>query len=277
MLRLRPRTGFTLIELLVVIAIIAILAAILFPVFQKVRENARRSSCQSNMKQLGLAFTQYVQDADEKYPGGLIGGVPPLNAPPAINNATGAGEGWAAQIYPFVKATGVYKCPDDSTSATGNLVPVSYAMNEFAPGIALAQFNAPALTVLSCEVTNARAQITAIDEGASAGVTTMSPVSTGWYYSNTAPDAVDQANGVNCGTQPCVYSKTNSTVNTATAGVGARHDPRAANTPAGASMYLMADGHVKYIRFENVTQGAGETAAATSSLSPTSIITFNPL
>jgi prepilin-type N-terminal cleavage/methylation domain-containing protein len=61
------RSGFTLIELLVVIAIIAILAAILFPVFGRAREQARKATCQSNMKQLGLAFAMYLQDWDETF------------------------------------------------------------------------------------------------------------------------------------------------------------------------------------------------------------------
>ena len=64
----RSRSGFTLVELLVVIAIISVLAAILFPVFARARENARRTSCLSNQKQLGLAFTQYFQDYDEQFP-----------------------------------------------------------------------------------------------------------------------------------------------------------------------------------------------------------------
>src|SRR5438067_7411849 len=72
----RGRPAFTLIELLVVIAIIAILAAILFPVFARARESARRSTCLSNLRQLGTATMMYLQDYDDTYPSGLVLAVP---------------------------------------------------------------------------------------------------------------------------------------------------------------------------------------------------------
>ena len=97
------RTGFTLIELLVVIAIIAILAAILFPVFARARENARKSTCQSNLKQMGLAIMQYVQDYSETYPiGGML-------------HANGSQIHWRHLVYPYVKNDGVFKCPSQGT------------------------------------------------------------------------------------------------------------------------------------------------------------------
>ena len=95
--RNHAKKGFTLIELLVVIAIIAILAAILFPVFQKVRENARRASCQSNMKQLGLAFIQYTQDSDEKMPPGYWNSA----SNPGKTNAENWGQGWGRKCIPL--------------------------------------------------------------------------------------------------------------------------------------------------------------------------------
>jgi len=121
------RHGFTLIELLVVIAIIAILAAILFPVFAKVRENARRISCTSNMKQLGIAVTQYTQDSDETLPVADWWSIP-------------NGTGWVSRTLPYVKSLGVYKCPDDSKGLTVSAkdgwkgIMVSFAANAYHAG-----------------------------------------------------------------------------------------------------------------------------------------------
>ena len=105
----RSTKGFTLIELLVVIAIIAILAAILSPVFQSVRENARRTSCGSNIRQLALGVMQYNQDNEE--------GMPPffVNPPASTCGALPGGScrmSWIGIIDPYVKSTEVWKCPD---------------------------------------------------------------------------------------------------------------------------------------------------------------------
>jgi prepilin-type N-terminal cleavage/methylation domain-containing protein/prepilin-type processing-associated H-X9-DG protein len=100
------RTGFTLIELLVVIAIIAILASILFPVFARARENARRSSCQSNLKQIGLGLMQYTQDYDEKLPYTAI-------ANPAKTDGI---DTWMDMTYPYVKSLQIYFCPSDGVT-----------------------------------------------------------------------------------------------------------------------------------------------------------------
>ena len=104
----RTNKAFTLIELLVVIAIIAILAAILFPVFARARENARRSSCSSNMKQIGLGIIQYTQDYDEKYPMRYYGGA----------GARQEANSWRRQIYPYVKSSQLFSCPSNSQNAT---------------------------------------------------------------------------------------------------------------------------------------------------------------
>ena len=226
-------SGFTLIELLVVIAIIAILAAILFPVFQKVRENARRASCLSNEKQIGLAVIQYNQDFDEKFPCATAVATPP-----------GYPNGWANMIYPFVKSVGLYACPDDSVAAPI----VSYSMNYLIwnhndsqpdTGQSLAQLTAPASTVL-------------LYEGGS-----RNPLK-----GESGDDPSKPLNGA-------IGAAGNSDWNTDNAACLAKwHD----NSPSRSTNYLAMDGHAKYLKVSSVSWffgGTGPTQVLPANLGTT--------
>lgn len=120
----RRADGFTLIELLVVIAIIAILAAILFPVFGRARENARRTSCASNLKQLGLGLVQYAQDYDETYPKAFY----------YYNNGANRSDSWETAIAPYlgvkvaqINGSRFLQCPSDTVARTSG-TPRSYVV-----------------------------------------------------------------------------------------------------------------------------------------------------
>lgn len=152
---LAPRkSGFTLIELLVVIAIIALLAAILFPVFARARENARKSSCANNLKQLGLGFAQYTQDYDELFC---------VSSTAATGGAGGSpfttGIEWPARILPYVKSTQVFVCPSGTRStatandalsywAAGYLFSTTSTGNGGVTPLAMADLNKPAQAVV---------------------------------------------------------------------------------------------------------------------------------
>jgi prepilin-type N-terminal cleavage/methylation domain-containing protein/prepilin-type processing-associated H-X9-DG protein len=188
------RQGFTLIELLVVIAIIAILAAILFPVFAQAREKARAITCMSNLKQIGLGTMQYTQDYDETFPIDWGGG-PPWNV--AIDPYIKAG--LKSDGSDWSQAKGVEHCPDDSASSTETM---SYAVNaniggaaNYAPAKTLAAIDSPADLVWATEAVHPGGTgetptdlIRCIGAGESGG----------WYYdinaSCTADSTVQQVN-----------------------------------------------------------------------------------
>lgn len=139
------RKGFTLIELLVVIAIIAILAAILFPVFAQAREAARKTTCRSNLKQWGSALMMYMQDADEV--------APPVAICPAgvtftyPNGTTGTCWLWYHPLWPYNKSYGIFNDPSAPPSFNyigGYHPPGGYGGNQFAWGMSLSQYTRPA-------------------------------------------------------------------------------------------------------------------------------------
>ena len=260
-------TGFTLIELLVVIAIIAIIDAILFPVFAKVREKARQTTCTSNMKQLGLAFAQYADDYDEKFP----------------VTYSGTGPGWAGAVFPYVKSNGIFVCPDETTTPQVNpythvtLEPVSYGYNSsigtntytgIGIGGSLATFTAPASTVLLYEVTEALKPAalsdynvadlsTALEKGGQLTSNPFdyvySPAGVGLQGFNEADSTIRLASsymgGAGLGFARLTYFSTLYYI-----GPNGRH--------TNGSNFLAADGHVKWLNGSRVSNGQCYTSSA---------------
>jgi len=245
------RKAFTLIELLVVIAIIAILAAILFPVFSMAREKARAASCTSNLKQLGIAFLQYEQDYDEQNPHGRDG---------APNGWMG--DGWAYCIYPYVKSQGVFTCPDDTTNIQSNASTrgeslVSYAVNTQLQTVSMTKVTAPAKTVQLIEVSGVQCAVGVSNSACwnnawgqafdySCATYQISPGSEGYgVYTSRAGDASIFATGYLGGRG---------------AAAGAQFTNPIGRHTNGAN-YLLADGHVKWLMGNLVSSG---TVAPTS-------------
>ncbi len=150
---MRSRKGFTLIELLVVIAIIAILAAILFPVFARARENARKSTCQSNLKQLSMAAMMYAQDYDEKIVKCYLHHPTP--------NLTHIRWYWQSttnegMLNPYIKNSQVFRCPSDGCYGVSQYV----SQTGSSGGLTLGQITDPAGTVLFADCLQWRGDIT---------------------------------------------------------------------------------------------------------------------
>jgi len=274
--------GFTLIELLVVIAIIAILAAILFPVFAQAREKARAISCLSNDKQIGLAFMQYVQDNDEDYPSNNLGN----NNTAVVAIGTGAaganaaanqnGEGWSTAIYPYVKSNGLMKCADDSTSVTtvgaNTYYPVSYFLNSNiasgGAGVSDAQFNAVASTVVLGECTG----VASVLGSGSATAAHTDAVGDGFdaIYDNGGPSGNDSNPQPKYATGRLGSGDAGTPQQLAlTAAPGTGPSVANAQHAGNGANYLLADGHAKFLKPSQVSPGlnaGASTDAAGASL-----------
>jgi len=246
--------AFTLVELLIVVVILAVMAAILYPVFIRMKKPADYHRCLSNEKQLGLAFLQYIEDYDEKCPCGVH--PKPVQSVPA---------GWAGQIYPYIKSTAVYKCPGDPTvpdSSKPYQLPISYAYNcnvGYSPlpkGRAgkpvpllnptpLSAMTAPASTVLLCEVQGVTCDMANLH-----GPEASSPAVLGGKAV-----ALSNVDGNESGMRYATGILRNDPASTAIVGTAAGNAISGTGVHADGSNFLLVDGHAKWLRPTAVSAG----------------------
>ncbi len=227
----RARRGFTLIELLVVIAIIAILASILFPVFAQAREQARKTSCTSNMRQIGMALMQYVQDYDETFPTQHANNWPTGGATGSWLNSL---PNWEGLLYPYFKNWQMLRCPSAIRSPwNGVNGPEAEATNYMINGVVGRWPSSPTLAQVP-----APADIIYLQESYYYGPFSISrPLLGGgvyryWHYSD--PTSTYYCNGQSNGLPHCeVYNSTH------------KH---------GGNI-LYCDGHAKYMQYTRVRSG----------------------
>jgi prepilin-type N-terminal cleavage/methylation domain-containing protein/prepilin-type processing-associated H-X9-DG protein len=250
-LKKKEKKGFTLIELLVVIAIISILAAILFPVFARARENARKAACMSNLKQIGLGVLMYVQDYDETYPIGRFGDAAPFTY-------------WFSVLAPYAKSAQVFVCPSAGTLVNSSGVTIGsggYAWNATGTG-------STGVNVVNGfgyypgnwgTPTGGALNLAAVDEPSTTILITdpssNNNTSTGGYY------AIGYST---IGYMPVLHGGQ----------VGPFYDTSKSNalsvTAGGGGNYLFADGHVKFLNasqtYCSIMWDVSKTRAQTSGM-----------
>jgi len=229
------RVAFTLIELLVVIAIIAILAAILFPVFARARENARRSNCMSNLKQIGLGMMMYSQDYDDHLTASSLAD-DNIATPDGVVHATGL---WTGMIYPYIKSYQLFNCPSESTEVWpdgGYDASISYGINYQSPNVCTSNCG------VSMALPNvAGASLAAIDDTSETIIVTDSK-----YYiekfdhGQTAAQIESSANS--SGTGACTHSS----------GPGYNYAGCVSGRHLETVNVLFVDGHVKSLKTEKL-------------------------